>query len=460
MGEPGKLYRPRTFMAALARSRILLLTVVALLAWPAVISAAVTVSASLSEALYSAESNTDCASLHTLKDQGTAGGQGELPMNIVRLHATVPGVPDDKVTFRWSVLKPEFGMLVADQNIAGGESQPVIEGICAKFGTEGGPCVLSGDRLRLYALPSILWVAPTCDILPKNTAKQFRGGLARFKVKALMGKQKLGKGRVSVGFGRVASIILFADEQNGLGKPSGVAGGVRFIFSSDTNPNGQSLPPLDHYEFTNGAGATADSEGSCVFEDGRRFDACAGASGELDYHAVGRFLAAVKEVFADHSALCDNITVQVLACAPRGEVEVIRRPRVRAYTPGNPRTGKVDVTVRLRNRSVAERGLPPCGFLLDENVLSCAEEAVFAGGSATKSTQFTLEQLGIPSDFVLRPGRSIDLLILDNVPLINVLPDTATLTDIWTAQTVNAGGFDATDKYRIKGRPGVTAPAP
>jgi len=85
---------------------------------------------------------------------------------------------------------------------------------------------------------------------------------------------------------------------------------------------------------------------------------------------------------------------------------------------------------------------------------------VFAGGSATKSTQFTLEQLGIPSDFVLRPGRSIVLLKLNNVPLINVLPDTATLTDIWTAQTVNAGGFDATDKYRIKGRPGVTAPAP
>src|SRR5438552_2031250 len=339
MGEPGKLYRPRTFMAARARSHMLLLNAVVLLAWPAVISAAVTVSASLSEALYSAESNTDCASLNALKDQGTAGGVGELPMNVVRLRATVPGVPDDKVSFRWSVLKPEFGVLVAD-------------------------------------------------------------------------------------------------------------------------PNGQSLPLFGHYEFSNGAGDTADTEGSCTFEDGRHFDACTGAKGELDYHAMGRFLAAVKEVFADNSALCDNITVQVLACAPRGGVQVIRRPRLTAYTPGNPRTGKVDVTVRLRNLSVAEHGLPACGFLLDENVLTCAEEAVFAGGSATKSTQFTLEQLGIPSDFVLRPGRSIVLLKLNNVPLINVLPDTATLTDIWTAQTVNAGGFDATDKYRIKGRPGVPAPAP
>src|SRR2546422_7486915 len=404
MGEPGKLYRPRTFMAARARSRILLLTVVALLAWPAVISAAVTVSASLSEALYSAESNTDCASLHTLKDQGTAGGQGELPMNIVRLHATVPGVPDDKVTFRWSVLKPEFGMLVADQNIAGGESQPVIEGICAKFGTEGGPCVLSGDRLRLYALPSILWVAPTCDILPKNTAKQFRGGLARFKVKALSGKRKLGKGQVSVGFGRVASIILFADEQNGLRKPSGVPGGVRFFFSSNTNPNGLPLPPVDHYEFSNGAGATTDikdSEGRCTFEDGRSFDACAGADGELDYHAVGKYLATVKEVFDDNSALCDNITVQVLACAARGHVQIIRRPRAEAYTPGSARTGKVDVIVRLKNNSVAEHGLPPCPFLLDDPVLSCSEEARFAGGSPTKGTEFTLEQVGIPNGFSL-----------------------------------------------------------
>jgi len=460
MGEPGKLYRPRTFMAARARSHMLLLNAVVLLAWPAVISAAVTVSASLSEALYSAESNTDCASLNALKDQGTAGGVWELPMNVVRLRATVPGVPDDKVSFRWSVLKPEFGVLVADQNIAGGGSQAVIKGICAEFGTEAGPCVLNGDALRFYALPSILWVAPTCDILPKNTAKQFHGGVARFKVKALMGKQKLGKGGVRVGFGRVASIILSADEQNGLGKPSGIAGGVRFIFSSNTDPNGQSLPLFGHYEFSNGAGDTADTEGSCTFEDGRHFDACTGAKGELDYHAMGRFLAAVKEVFADNSALCDNITVQVLACAPRGGVQVIRRPRLTAYTPGNPRTGKVDVTVRLRNLSVAEHGLPACGFLLDENVLTCAEEAVFAGGSATKSTQFTLEQLGIPSDFVLRPGRSIVLLKLNNVPLINVLPDTATLTDIWTAQTVNAGGFDATDKYRIKGRPGVTAPAP
>ena len=459
MGEAGKLDGPRMIAAsASARSLILLLTAVVVLAWPAIVSAAVTVSASLSEALYSAALNTDCATLHPLNDQGTAGGMGELPLSVVRLHATVPGVPDDQVTFRWSVLKPEFGVLVADQDIAGGESKPVIEGICAKFGTEGGPCVLSGDRLRFYTQPSILWVAPTCDILPKNTAKQFRGGRARFKVKALSGKRKLGKGQVSVGFGRVASIILFADEQDGLRKPSGIPGGVRFIFSSNTNPNGRPLPRVDHYEFSNGAGATADSEGRCTFEDGRSFDACAGAGGELDYHAFGKYLATVKEVFDDNSALCDNITVQVLACAPRGHVQIIRRPPAEAYTPGSARTGKVDVIVRLKNNSVAEHGLPPCGFLLAENVLSCSEEARFAGGSAVKGTEFTLDQVGIPNGFVLRPGKSIDLLRLTDVPLINVLPDIANLTDTWTANTVNAGGFDGMDKYRIKGRPNVPAP--
>ncbi len=460
MGEPGKLDGPRMIAAsASARSLILFLTGVVALAWPAIVSAAVTVSASLSETLYSATSNTDCATLHPLKDQGTAGGKGDLPLNVVRLHATVPGVPDDQVTFRWSVLKPEFGVLVADQDITSGDST-VIEGICAKFGTEAGPCVLSGDRLRFYTQPSILWVAPTCDILPKNTAKQFHGGRARFKVKAMRGKQKLGKGQISVGFGRVASIILFADEQDGLGKPSGIPDGVRFFFSANTNPNGMTLPPLDHYEFNNGAGATEDTTSGCTFADLRSFDACAGATGELDYHAMGRFLASVTEVFKDNSALCDNITVQVLACAPRGHLQVIRRPRVETYTPGSARTGTVDVIVRLKNNSIAEHGLPACGFLLDDPVLSCSEEAQFAGGSATKDTEFTLAQENIPNGFVLRPGRSIDLLRLKNVPLINILPDTATLTDTWTAHSVNAGGFDATDKYRIKGRPSVPAPAP
>src|SRR5437879_6080277 len=213
MGEPGKLDGPRMIAAsASARSRILLLTAVVVLAWPAIVSAAVTVSASLSEALYSAALNTDCATLHPLNDQGTAGGMSELPLSVVRLHATVPGVPDDQVTFRWSVLKPEFGVLVADQDITSGDST-VIEGICAKFGTEAGPCVLSGDRLRFSTQPSTLWVAPTCDILPKNTAKQFHGGRARFKVTAMRGKQQLGQGHNRVGLWRVAAIILDDDEQ-------------------------------------------------------------------------------------------------------------------------------------------------------------------------------------------------------------------------------------------------------
>ena len=455
MGESVTVEGPGASMAASPRPRSsLLLLAVAMLGSPGLVSADVTVGASRSETIYSAASSMDCAKLHPMKDE-------ELPLNVVRLKAMVPGVPDEQVSFRWSVLKPAVGVLIADQDISGGESKPVIEGICGQFGTEGGACVLSGDRLRFYTMPSVLWVAPTCDILPDNTGKQFGGGLARFKVTARMGKRKLGKGKVSVGFGRVAAITLFADEQNGIGKPSGVSGGVRFIFSANTNPNGQALPDLDHYEFTNGAGAAADAEAGCDvrFADQRPFDVCTGADGELDYHAggTGRHLATVKEVFKDGSALCDNITVQVLACAARGRLEVSRQPRVRTYTPGSPRTGTVNVTVRLRNESIAEHGLPACPFLLAENVLNCSEEAAFSGGSEVKGTSLTLEQLGIPTGFTLPPGGSI-VLLRKNMPLINVLPDTASLTDAWTATSVNAGNFDASDAYRIKGRPGVPAP--
>src|SRR5690242_16200023 len=96
MGEPRKLDGPSTLPAApaRARSRKLLLTVVGMLAWPAVVPAAVTVTASQTETLYST-SNPDCATLHALSDDA-------LPLNIVRLKANVPGVPDDQVTFRWS----------------------------------------------------------------------------------------------------------------------------------------------------------------------------------------------------------------------------------------------------------------------------------------------------------------------------------------------------------------------
>src|SRR5882724_666742 len=103
MGEPGKLDGPSALMALSVRARscLLLLPLAAMLAWPALVSGAVSVSASVTEALYSATPNMDCAKLHPLEDK-------DLPLNVVRLHATVPGVPADQVSFRWSVRKPEF----------------------------------------------------------------------------------------------------------------------------------------------------------------------------------------------------------------------------------------------------------------------------------------------------------------------------------------------------------------
>ena len=456
MGELGRI-RPSTRMATGGRRpRIVLLTVVALLALPAIVPAAVTVTTSLSETLYSTVQNEDCSKLHALKDQGTGGGMDELPMNIVRVHATVPGVPDDQVTFHWSLEKPISGVLIADKDIAGNQSATVIQGICAKFGSEvGGPCVLSGDGLRAYSQPSILWIAPTCDILPTNTGKPFHGGRVRFKVKAVQGKRKLGKGAANVGFGRVASVTLFVDGKNGLHKPSGIAGGFRRTFSANTNPNGQTLPQVREYVFVNGGGDTMtvmDSRSPCTI-DRRDFAACA----TMDYEAAGKYLATLQEVFVDDSALCDNLTVQVLPCAARGDVQISRRPHPDAYTPGSPKNGTVDVTVRLRNRSIAEGGLPPCDFVLASDTLSCSEEAEFSGGTSTKTTAFSFFELNLPTDTV-RPGHSLVLFHRDNVPLFNILSDAAKMTDTWTANTVNAGSYDGMDKYRIKGRPDVPAP--
>ena len=81
MGERGKLHGPSVLMVAWARarSRVLSLTVVVMLAWPAIVSGAVTVSASLTEALYSATTNMDCAMLHALDDQEHQGKRRGMP---------------------------------------------------------------------------------------------------------------------------------------------------------------------------------------------------------------------------------------------------------------------------------------------------------------------------------------------------------------------------------------------
>jgi len=53
----------------------------------------------------------------------------------------------------------------------------------------------------------------------------------------------------------------------------------------------------------------------------------------------------------------------------------------------------------------------------------------------------------------VNPGHSIEL-FHQTVKLRDDLPSTAKMVDTWTAKTENAGSYDGTLKYRIRGRPG------
>src|SRR5256884_2939880 len=118
--------------------------------------------------LYSAESKPDCSILSKTDDAA-------LPFNVTRLR--VLGAPAGRpLTYHWSMKKSEKGLLAADLDIsAGGQgSAPAaVSGMCADFGSA---CILTGQKLSFYNEDHILWVAPTCDVLPKDTSKQFHGG--------------------------------------------------------------------------------------------------------------------------------------------------------------------------------------------------------------------------------------------------------------------------------------------
>jgi hypothetical protein len=278
------------------------------------------------------------------------------------------------------------------------------------------------------------------------------------------------------------------------------------------------LPPLEAFEFDNGGGALAGGDGPCRFE-GAAFASCAGGRGELDYASPGRFRARVEERFEDGSALCDDVHVNVLACAGDGKIDVQRTPRLGTYVPGDPRRGTVGVRVRFRNTSQRRGNLPACTFLLGgSNVLSTVEELEVGGTTDTKTTRFDLphcsrtDSIGCTADahcqppicsecqagescltqshcsktlgqmcshdadcaaptcpscedqetcihvlalpapaVLLRPGESVDLFD-SSVPLQNVLPDTARMSDTWTVTTENGFVGETTDRYRIRGR--------
>src|SRR5262249_9819770 len=148
----------------------------------------------------------DCTNLHTTAD-------GALPYNAVRLHAAVEAAPAGHVRYRWSAPNPLLGVLAADMEIGTTGEQPAIRSLCAEL---GNACVLTPDKLPLYDQPTILWLAPTCDVVPDRTTTEFHGGQVRIAVAASVGKRKLGRSAVTLGFGRQASVTLYAYGKSGL----------------------------------------------------------------------------------------------------------------------------------------------------------------------------------------------------------------------------------------------------
>src|SRR5262245_37493990 len=168
-------------------------------------AAKLSVAASRSEMLYAQAQDADCTALSTTPSSA-------LPLYISRITASAPlGVSPDQIRFQWDL--PEKGVFLADQNLGPDQQASVITGLCADV---GNGCTLTAEQLAVYNRPSILWVAPTCAVLPDQTSKPFPGGKVRLSVRVFKGKRRIGKGATSVGFGRLASLTLFVADP---GKP-------------------------------------------------------------------------------------------------------------------------------------------------------------------------------------------------------------------------------------------------
>ena len=473
-----------------------LLAVLADLALAGRAGAAVILTASRSELLYSTDAEPDCSAL--------SKNLNALPFNVTRVTAVVDGAPPEEVRYRWSFPQPAVGTLAADLDLGPSQETPAIQALCAEF---GNACTLTKDTLPLYNYSTILWLAPTCDILPPRTSRNFRGGTIRLRVVATAGRRRLGKARITIGYGRTASVTLYANGKNGIGQPGGIPSDIRPSFGAVINQDGETLPLPESVEFDSGGGAVDDVVPAPCSADGVLADAC---TNNLLYDSAGRFLASVMAQYADGSALCDNVTVRVLACEGIPRLQVVPTPRRSVYRDGDT----VNLQVRLHNASPRQGG---CGFLLTgSSVLTCDEQISVSGTTATKTTTFDLQHcsettersctvdghcqppscqdcgsgeicltashcsstitrpcdhdadcskpacqdceedetcvhvLAIPEIDV--PVGQTRVLFEKSVPLVNVFPDVARIGETWTVNTFNAGSDDAKLRYRIRGR--------
>ena len=472
---------------------------------PCAEAARLVVTPSRSETLYSVTSDPDCSTLSMTAD-------GALPFNVVRLRAEAPpNLNPDQVSYRWSPPNPEVGMLAADIDLGPGEQAAAIRTLCSEL---GNGCVLTAEQLNLYNKPTILWVAPGCDILPDKTAHPYGGGRVRIRVRASAGKKGLGKGSATVGFGRLGALtLLVADPgrpfRDGIGKPGGESIFINPAFAVRLSTRGATLPALEAVVFDSGAGGSVTQKPPCASNG--EFAACT-QSGDLLYSAGGKQVASATAELVDGSALCDKLTVNVRTATLTPKLEVSYTPRRKTLVPGDPASGSPILRVRLRNAS------PQGNLLLVGNVLTCASEVRVGPTTLNQTTQIDLQHcsltlsqgctsdadcqaarcsdcepneicltsshcsaapIGCTTDKDCQPprcptcsatdaciqvlplsqvflgaGDAVDL-IESSIPVLNTLTAPARVTDTWTVQTFNAGSDTAVVKYKIAPRPTV-----
>jgi hypothetical protein len=488
-------------MRRMARHTGVILAGVMLLGPASPARAAVTLTASRAEVLYSSDDNPDCTVLSQTADAA-------LPFNAVRLKVQVDGQdvpPGTKV--KWSFPDPAVGILAADEALGPDDSTSGIVGFCAEFGNE---CVLTKQKLAFYTKPTILWLGPTCDTLPEKTKRAFPGDSVRFRVK-LPG---LGKAKANVGYGHVGSTTLFITDlqgqfKDGIGKPDGVLGFFNPLAAATasvptTMPTGEPFPVLETFEFDSGGGGGGRVPPPC--------DPATGGCIQFEYPAPGRYVATLTAKLVDESALCDRLVYRVAACEGAPVLELIKSPNRQTYKSGQ----SVRLRARLHNRSPQENG---CDFVLTGKVLTCSAELKVGGIEETHTGDVEFQRCSstdtqpcdndsdcectaancpcedcVPNEFCityshcsttltrqcasdadchppvcpecfqdehcvdvipvarafLRVGQSMD--ILDTtVGLKNSLPDTAQIKETWTVTTDNAGSDDAKLNYKIRG---------
>lgn len=454
-------------------------------------SAAVTLTASRTDTLYTTDTQFDCGELARTVD-------GELPYNVVRLHAE-----DDTgqaTSFRWKLPKPNVGFLMpddpeVDSSAAGAFA---VQGFCTEVGSG---CILTADTIKSYRRPTILWAAPTCETgLPRTTRAQFGGDSVTIRVKADGQRGRGAKTTVDVGYGRLGTPVLWVsnlDRQpdNGIGKDQ-ILTTLLPTFSVTLESSIVPPLPIKDFLFDNGGGSVVSATGCTADHAAPGSAACT----IIPYDGLGPFFPRVEMRLEDDSAYCDNAKTRVATCQVNTNLQVTRAPSKQTYRSGE----QGEVTVTLHNRAPAGNG---CTFVFHR--LTCQTEVKRGEFTARASHTFeparcegdrfvfceTDEECGergpclseshcsvttdqlcttdgecsprrcpacqaeetcirvIQVPEVILPGESVEML-RETVELRSVLPGKTSVAETWTIEELFGRGNDtAAYRYKIRGQP-------